>query len=75
LKYLGENVVYAIASGSAHFVVMTWAIVRSLLEMYVQNLRVQSEDCRYAFQANYKCPCYSYFVTLLRLIALMPIQV
>jgi len=47
-----------------------------LPEMYDQNLRVQPEDCGHTFQANHKCPYYSFYVTLpLRLIALMPIRV
>jgi len=29
----------------------------------------------YTFQANHSCPCYNYYVTILRLIALMPIRV
>ena len=33
--------------------------------MYAQSLRVQPEDCRYTFQANHKCFCYSYHVILL----------
>jgi len=35
----------------------------SLLEMYLQSLRVHPEDCGNTFQANYKCPYYSHYVT------------
>ena len=31
-----------------------------LPEMYAQS----PKDCRHTFQANHKCPCYSYYVTL-----------
>ena len=48
-----------------------------LPEMYAQSPKAQPEDCGHnTFQANHKCPFYSYYVTLpLRLIALMPIRV
>ena len=46
-----------------------------LPEMYAQSLRAQPKDCGHTFQANHKCPCYSYYVTIPRLIALMPIRV
>jgi len=54
-------------------------IMSDLPEIYTQSPRAQPKDCGHTFQANYKCPCYSYYVTLPLsrevVIMLMPIRV
>ena len=46
--------------------------VSDLPEMDAQSQRAQLEDCGHMF---HECPCYSHYVTLPRLIALVPIQI
>ena len=46
--------------------------VSDLPEMDAQSQRAQLEDCGHMF---HECPCYSHYVTLPRLIALVPMQI